>query len=225
MAETRTIAPSGGARLRRVLVAACLLLTGVPAYADPFPVTYARYRVTGVTAGDSLNVRDQPGPKASIAGQIAPGLDGILVSGVSEKIDGEVWWQVIASPASPVTGWVNSRYLELTKADRDSERGYPLACRGTEPFWAVDIAGGQAKSKLAMSEAPEKNWDASEWITPQGSSNWAFAVRLNAGDAQGYAAIKEEQACSDGMSDRNYPFYILLIDPAGDVFTGCCARR
>lgn len=220
MAEIRKTVGSG-----TLLAAACLLLLTVSAQAETSPPTPDnRYRVTGVTPGDKLNVRKQAGPDSPSVGQIAPEIDGIMVSGVWQKAGDDIWWELIPSPTNPVGGWVNSRFLTFTaaKAESNAEHDYPLNCRGSEPFWSLDIAG--TKAAFSLAGEPEKVWSASGWIAPQGSTYWKFVVPLYAGGARGYAAVSKDQTCSD-EAERNFPYSILLIDPAGDVFTGCCSRR
>jgi hypothetical protein len=195
------------------------------AHADPStPAPYGRYQISGVAAGDSLDIRKWGASDGPLLGKVASGTDGIMVSGIWEKRDGDIWWELIPSPTNPVAGWVNSRYLTITRAQREADHDYPLACGGSEPFWSLDIAEGKARFDIDGSGEPEETWTASEWIAPEGSSLWTFAVRLSAGWSKGYAAIKEEEVCSEG-GDRNLPFYLMLIDPTGNVFTGCCSRR
>jgi uncharacterized membrane protein len=220
MAEIRKIAGWG-----TLLAAACILLLKVSAQAETSPpAPDKRYRVTGVAAGDTLNVREQAGSDNSSLGQIAPDTDGIMVSGVWQKAGKDIWWELIASPTNPIGGWVNSRFLTVAaaKVASNSEHGYPLICRGSEPFWSVDIAG--TKAVFSLAGEPQKNWTASDWIAPQGSTYWKFVVPLNAEGGRGYAAVSKDETCSD-EADRKFPYSILLIDPAGDVFTGCCSRR
>jgi hypothetical protein len=208
-----------------IVLAACLLLVKLPAHAELSPpAPDNRYRVTGVAAGDKLNVRKQAGSDNASVGQIAPDIDGITVSGVWQKAGDDIWWELIPSPTNPVAGWVNSRFLTVTaaKVDSNAEHNYPLTCRGSEPFWSLDTAGTEATFSLAGE--PKKIWTASDWIAPQGATYWRFVVPLNAEGARGYAAVSKDETCSD-EAERSFPYSILLIDPAGDVFTGCCSRR
>ena len=95
--------------------------------------------------------------------------------------------------------------------------GEVLHFTGTEPFW-----GGQAKGSVLIYTTPE-NPDG-ETITVArfaGRNGISLTGKLD-GQAFGMAVTPGE--CSDGMSDRTYPFTVTLrIGPQGEgeLRSGC----
>ncbi|MFN0194897.1 MAG: SH3 domain-containing protein [Aestuariivirga sp.] len=71
------------------------------------------YEVTGVSAGDVLNIRSRPSASAPKVGSYGPRDSGIRVYRRSGN------WALVgqADPSRP-DGWVNSRFLKLTVASR-----------------------------------------------------------------------------------------------------------
>jgi len=99
-----------------------------------------------------------------------------------------------------------------------------FACSGTEPFWSLRVDGGQAVfSRPGESGIERSRWQADEF---QGSYDFSLGVRLEdeASQSTSWAIIRwhPQQACSDGMSDKLYPFDITLITPDRKVLNGCC---
>jgi uncharacterized membrane protein len=84
---------------------------------------------------------------------------------------------------------------------------------GTEPFWNARIASGSAT-----------------WTTPDNPGGTAFAVSRFAGnnglgfsgtlDGKPFTATLTPGECSDGMSDRRYPF-VATIALGGETLAGC----
>jgi len=84
---------------------------------------------------------------------------------------------------------------------------------GTEPFWNLRIEG-----------------DAAVWSTPENPDGTPFAVSRFAGNnglgfsgevaGEPITATLTPGTCSDGMSDRRYPF-VATIALGGETFEGC----
>ncbi len=84
---------------------------------------------------------------------------------------------------------------------------------GTEPFWNARIASGSAT-----------------WTTPDNPDGTAFPVSRFAGnnglgfsgtlDGKPFTATLTPGECSDGMSDRRYPF-VATIALGGETLQGC----
>jgi uncharacterized membrane protein len=92
----------------------------------------------------------------------------------------------------------------------------PLRALGTEPFWGLDIA----EDGLTL-EGPDRETLSAPnpgAIVQGGTSVW------NAVTANGVAlkVTLTTGECSDGMSDRRYPFQ-ARIELAGEVLNGCAA--
>jgi uncharacterized membrane protein len=84
---------------------------------------------------------------------------------------------------------------------------------GTEPFWNLTIADGQGV-----------------WTTPDRQPGMALPLTRFAGnnglgftgtlDGKPLVATLTPGSCSDGMSDRRYPF-VATIALGGETFEGC----
>jgi uncharacterized membrane protein len=93
----------------------------------------------------------------------------------------------------------------------------PLRALGTEPFWALDIDSGGLRfitpddtSGIRFpSIAPAVSADTVVW---SGNEGMAIDVRVWA------------EKCSDGMSDREYPF-ASQVTVHGTTYRGCADRR
>lgn len=84
---------------------------------------------------------------------------------------------------------------------------------GTEPFWNLKVANGEGV-----------------WSTPENPDGTRFALGRFAGngglgftgtlDGRTFTATLTPGECSDGMSDRTYPF-VATIALGGEVLQGC----
>lgn len=85
---------------------------------------------------------------------------------------------------------------------------------GTEPFWGGDIRG-----------------DTLTWTTPEDIDGQAITVTRFAGrggisfagtlDGQDFTLMLSEATCSDGMSDRTYPFVATVAIGTDQELGGC----
>lgn len=202
------------------IAGALLLGTGIPACAAPedAPRPERRYEVVNVAPDDSLNIRARPDPSAEIVGRLPAGAADIVIAGSRVAVKGSRWWRVLA-PKGP--GWVNARYLAPADARRGADNAFPLRCIGTEPFWALDVADGQATLETP---ADKRSWRAGEMRQAKGKTG-RFAIRLTSEDGFGHIAAWRNRAfCSDGMSDIGYPYEGIVAAPGGPVYGGCCMR-
>lgn len=95
--------------------------------------------------------------------------------------------------------------------DKAIEKGYN--CIGTEPFWNVQVEKSGITFHL-MGEEPvaypfrpaRKKGNSSVYETSAGNSRMAVTIT--------------EGACSDGMSDANYP-YQVQVERDGQSYQGC----
>lgn len=87
--------------------------------------------------------------------------------------------------------------------------GYPLRMVGTEPFWGAVIHADRAV--LSGADRPERAFPVrSARVTGAGA-------RWDAGAAV-FTVVRE--TCSDGMSDRVYPFAAEVV-VGGETLKGC----
>jgi len=182
------------------------------------------YAVTGVAAGDVLNIRTEADSSAPVVDSLAPGAQPVEVLETVTKGGGE-WGRVLAGDGN---GWVSMRFLEPVEvkvlAGTDIPEG--LSCGGTEPFWGLRItsAGGLV---FAPMEGPETALPI-EKATNAIGRNTRFAVLASSGDTSARALLARFETCTDGMSDRDFGWRIdLLLEKPGDdaypqLYEGCC---
>jgi uncharacterized membrane protein len=162
--------------------------------------------VTGVAADDVLNIRSSPSASATIVGWLPPQGFGIVATGARRTTGSTQWREIVWQD---VRGWVAARYVAPER----------IECGGTEPFWGLTISGGAAV--FSSPEGADLTLTAGPWGQAIGRP-WPQTVWLNRAGGQGVAVIAA-MACSDGMSDTDYPYDMTLILPGGSVYTGCCS--
>jgi uncharacterized membrane protein len=199
--------------------AAMCLYSGLVHAAEP-----GFYAVTGVAAGDVLNIRTEADSSAPVVDSLAPGAQPVEVLETVTKGGGE-WGRVLAGDGN---GWVSMRFLEPVEvkvlAGTDIPEG--LSCGGTEPFWGLRItsAGGLV---FAPMEGPETAFPI-EKATNAIGRNTRFAVLARSGEMSARALLARFESCTDGMSDRDFGWRIdLLLERPGDdaypqLYEGCC---
>ncbi|WP_317056494.1 SH3 domain-containing protein [Roseovarius rhodophyticola] len=193
-----------------VLVA---LILASKAYSEALP---AYYNVSNVAPDDVLNIRQAPSTAASIIGKL--GHEDTSIEVVAFDEDKE-WGQV---NIGEMAGWVSLRFLTRQPGQIDDELPSPLVCAGTEPFWTLDIAGGETAQLSRPGETPVDV----RMLEPVTASNRTdrYAIFGQGGDRV-YTFIFHRDACSDGMSDRAYGMSVdlFLTEEKGVSYvTGCC---
>lgn len=175
----------------------------------------ALYGVTGVAAGDVLNIRAAPDAGADILGTLPRNAAAVEVVGLSP--DGK-WARVNTGETS---GYAALRFLRAQPGPGWFTLKAPLRCSGTEPFWSLAMSPGEP----AVYSTPEGE------ATFQLSASWpGTSARPLAGfetAERGFATL-EAGLCSDGMSDRGYGILARLFLTGGNgpiVETGCCSLQ
>ncbi len=191
-----------------------------------YPEPELSYHVSGVQRGDTLTVRLQPGIGGEPAGVLESTAQGVIVSGVSQQIQGAEWWEIIYPAADGGFGWVNSTFLSPEQVTTESAANYPIQCIGTEPFWSVTIDEGGVT--FSSPESKDVKFTSTSRVAAQGLRGH-FVVRIKdvSSDAGPEGAVVVTMAydyCSDNMSDNRYPFYATAMLPSGAVLGGCCRR-
>ncbi|TJZ92147.1 peptide-binding protein [Paracoccus gahaiensis] len=195
--------------LRTALVLT-LALAG-PALATQEYILPTLFDVARVAPDDVLNIRAEPSASADIIGTLAPDATRIEVV---EEIRG--WARVNSGEG---TGWVSSRYLDY-RTDVWEEGALPqgFACYGTEPFWNLRAT----EDAVALQQLGEP--DLTMPLTAVLSTG-VFRDPTRAVVAEGMTLTATPQACSDGMSDRQFGLRALVV-LQGDrprMLTGCCS--
>lgn len=208
------------ATLTRAFFALLLAGGGVAFAAEPPELAEVR----GVPAGDTLTVRAEPSAQAAAVGALAEGAGPIEI--LETATTGATEWARI--PTSEGSGWAARRYLAAVEVPRlgQTRLTVGLSCGGTEPFWGLEI--------LSQSEAVWRNPSTGEEIAASieesvgaaARGGWPAAVIL-AGENFSGVLTAAPGACSDGMSDRAYPWAATLLDLSSGravLYEGCCGH-
>lgn len=181
------------------------------------------YEVVNVAADDYLNVRSDAGVQSSIVTMIPYDAKTVVLTGQKVQQGSSTWVKVVWQGKE---GWVNLSYLRLASpsvGNTDaSSAGVKLRCGGTEPFWSIDITSSQAKYTPmdgAAVNLPIKFRGAS-------ANNPTIAVvKAESGTKSLGLFLQKVNACSDGMSDINYPYTITALINGNTVYSGCCHQQ
>jgi uncharacterized membrane protein len=145
------------------------------------------------------------------------GATGVLGTGRSKLVNKQRWAEVVAGG---VTGWVNERFL-ATVDDPVDLKDETFQCAGTEPFWGVTLSPKDAE----MSDPDQKSKLTVERVQPSVARLFPLLYRLRNEKGQSLrATITHQEHCTDGMSDYDYAFQVLLSDEE-NLFEGCCRIR
>ncbi|MDR0810349.1 MAG: SH3 domain-containing protein [Gemmobacter sp.] len=175
----------------------------------------ALYDVSGVAAGDVLNLRAGPSASAARLGTLASDAVGVEVTALSE--DGR-WGRVNMGEAA---GWVAMRYLARQVGPDWDSLAAPLACSGTEPFWSAEYdPAAQTFTLRSPGDPVGRRLDILGHRSTAGRSG-----RIGVLLPEGFALLAAEN-CSDGMSDRAHGISISLFPTPGaaaEGLSGCCS--
>lgn len=88
-----------------------------------------------------------------------------------------------------------------------------ISFNGTEPFWGGTIHGSE------LTYTTPENADGTRIIVKRftGQGGLGFSGKL---DGKGFDLLITQGECSDGMSDRNYP-YVATLRLGEEQHTGC----
>ena len=198
-------------------MAAALLVTIL---AGDMPAdAFETYKVVGVPAGDKLTVREEPqeGGKPADWKEVAnipADATNVLGTGRSKEINKQRWSEVAVGA---VTGWVNARFLAIADAPSDLKDA-TFDCFGTEPFWGVTLGPKEGE----LTEPESKSALTTAQVQPATARLFPLLYRLkNAKDQSLRATVTHQTWCTDGMSDYDYAFEVLLSDDE-TFHQGCC---
>ncbi|RCJ39217.1 hypothetical protein A6770_12310 [Nostoc minutum NIES-26] len=117
---------------------------------------------------------------------------------------------------SPSTANSNSLIVAETASSEN------FIARGTEPFWSITIS----KQGIVYS-TPDVKKQTFPYVTPlkaQGRPADLVRVYRLRGRGNNILIIKKVSVCSDGMSDKNYPYSAILIRD-NMVLEGCAEQQ
>jgi Predicted membrane protein len=203
--------------------------------------------VTGVKAGEFLNMRADAGTNNSVVGRIPHNGQGIVTTGEEKKVGSTVWAKIYWKG---VGGWVNKRYLlpedqaaSAPPAPTPAPAAPPavivppikvpstvtpppakaasstLMCSGTEPFWNINVT--DTRLSVNMIDGPQYSVPVTFRQTSANNATIAVIAGV-AGTNNTQAFMQKVSSCSDGMSDTNYPYAITAVLNNQRVVSGCC---
>lgn len=105
-----------------------------------------------------------------------------------------------------------------------AQQGGSLQCGGTEPFWGLTITA----TAMWLTNLDQQRVDL-VLVKPQNAMARQQDLvrvyqtrRVKGGGAVTFVVTRNEQSCSDGMSDKRYAYNAVYIGPEG-VMEGCCS--
>ncbi|MFN6566253.1 hypothetical protein [Dendronalium sp. ChiSLP03b] len=117
---------------------------------------------------------------------------------------------------SPSTANSNSLIVAETASSEN------FIARGTEPFWSITIS----KQGIVYS-TPDVKKQTFPYVTPlkaQGRPADLVRVYRLRGRGNNTLILKKVSVCSDGMSDKNYPYSAIFIRD-NMVLEGCAEQQ
>ena len=201
--------------MRSTIFAAGLFVLGTltAAHAEP-----AYYRVSGVSAHDVLNIRAEPTVNAPIVGTLPPGASPVEVLETSGN------WARLSTGEGP--GWVSLRFLQEISVATLPGTHLPegLVCVGAEPFYDIALNGAAIRHRHPDNEAGIVYAPARSGTTAARLGRYFVEGERNGGAGR-MSMIVRSEACTDGMSDRDYGWSldaIIVGDGEPYALEGCC---
>lgn len=184
------------------------------------------YAVSKVAPDDGLNMRTQPGTGGSVIAVLPANAKGLIGLGQEQKSGNSIWVKVAWAGRQ---GWVNKYYLreDVDTVDYNPAKPKPVVkpevvmqCGGTEPFWSMSVSEREMKVNImggAQFTVPVN-------MRQQSANSTTIAVVAGArGNASTTAFLEKVEDCSDGMSDKNYPYTVTAVLNGQKVMSGCCS--
>ncbi len=196
------------------------------------------FRVVNVSVSDTsgLNVRDFPVEasnlgNAKVVGHLSWQASGIITSGMVVRFPNGALWRHIRF--GDIIGWVNGKFLEAEPFTRTGEQlPEKLFCGGTEPFWGLRVSktsstyDGAGLKNDKWVEDEKLDFLASNQIAGRPTKTWSVTLKQKSASQYITTLISRTgEYCSDGMSDRDYPYQAIVLPGNVPVpMQGCCQR-
>lgn len=172
------------------------------------------YSVIGVSQNDTLALRASASANAAKLADIPSDATDLVATG---KVSASGEWAEIRYDGR--RGWVSARYLAYGEPG-GVQIPARLQCSGTEPFWAITLRPGTIDADLNFLDRSYKRPIAG--VSAAMNHNDIWIVKSPSGRTA-ISLIVRKESCSDGMSDRDYPFSAVALVPGADIIAGCCA--
>jgi uncharacterized membrane protein len=192
------------------IVSAAALAAAVSDAAETLP----RLSVVGVAPNDVLNLREAPDARSRIVARLAANARDVAIVGqATRNLD---WIMVQRGNAR---GWANARFLAYGDPQQQGRLPVRLRCAGTEPFWGISVGYGRAEADFASTQSRRRIALGQPMPAAARPRIWLLPGTGGA-DVTSFLLV-EQRVCSDGMSDRSYP-YSVVARVGADVLSGCC---
>ncbi len=100
-----------------------------------------------------------------------------------------------------------------------NQEAVAFVCMGTEPFWSVEIS-----EKAIVFQSPEIAPVSYPYVAPQTGDAGAVYITPPGGGKSGMKITITPGACSDGMSDVEYPYFVV-VEREGQILRGCAREK
>lgn len=97
-----------------------------------------------------------------------------------------------------------------------------LDCFGTEPFWDMSVVNQTVKFKI--NDERTISLKVAKPETAAGTSIDYLKVYKSYSNQKNAILLIQKQVCSDGMSDRSYPYQVIFLH-GDDAYIGCCSKK
>ncbi|MBC5796082.1 hypothetical protein H5968_13235 [Sphaerospermopsis sp. LEGE 00249] len=97
-----------------------------------------------------------------------------------------------------------------------------FVARGTEPFWSVTV--GRRGIIYSSPGNRDQTFPYTAPLTAQGRPNDLVRVYRFRGRENNMLILRKVNSCSDGMSDKNYPYSAILM-LGNRVLEGCAEKK
>lgn len=203
------------------------------------------YQVNRVAADDTLNFRAVSGVDGDVISKIPHNAKFIKSTGKTRKLGRSVWVEIYWGGKR---GWVNKYYLleqkrvggtksvgqkkpekkkvtprkksDKAKDKQTKKSAVYMQCSGTEPFWTIKVTEKQMEVHVMDAEKYQVAVD----FRKQSANNTSIAVVAGRrGNAFTSAFLQKVEVCSDGMSDKQYPYSVTALLNGRRVVSGCCS--
>lgn len=171
-------------------------------------------KVVSVESNDALSMRSSPSRQSPILLSIPYDEKNII------KLEEKGKWFRVSYRG--LQGWAYSKYLAPAKAGMlKNTFGGELVCFGGEPHWSLSTLDQTLTYGLFDESAKFLlNTNVREGLNR--SNIWYAQVVSDQITGENMTIVIEKTACSDDMSDVDFPYRINLIDDSRQLLSGCC---
>ncbi|MEZ4941694.1 MAG: hypothetical protein R3D58_12520 [Saprospiraceae bacterium] len=145
--------------------------------------------------------------------------------------------QPTSYPGEPVFAVLHGKVLKpgggpgqliITKVDtllmrtlHNNCQPYDFWCIGTEPFWGLVIS--ESEGKIALKQIADGQGKVFPWTQPKQDGETVLYESTDPATGEKINVMLRKEPCSDGMSERMYPYSVELRFGA-QILSGCALK-